>query len=178
MTKKRALPLLLLALVIAAVALFIKNRTSDRPMAKINKSHPARAHKINSEKLEIDGKKVVGLKKGKEKSEIQNLKVANSPSPEWKTGLEDSLKVQGGKSLKEIKFETVDSFVWANDGVALFVESVIVSVKNDKNLTTTFRVLVDAQNGKILRNWDQPVFDPVNPREGFRIRIDPRYHND
>jgi Zn-dependent metalloprotease len=133
---------------------------------------------VNPEKVEINGKKVVGLSPGKEKEEIQKLKVSNLPSPQWQPALEKTLRAQGGDSLKEVSFNKVDSFVWAHDGIALFVESVIVTIKNDKNAVTTFRVLVDAQSGKILQNWDHPIFDPLNPKDRFRIKIDPRYHSE
>lgn len=133
---------------------------------------------VDSVKLEIDGKKVIGLTPGKEKDEIQNIKVANYVSSEWQQNLEDTLRAQGGSSIKEIKLTKVDSFVWSQDGIALYVESVIVNLRNDKNVSSTFRVLVDAQNGKILKNWDQPVIDTINPKDRFRIKVDPRYHAD
>ncbi|WP_408095411.1 hypothetical protein ACJVC5_10245 [Peredibacter sp. HCB2-198] len=128
--------------------------------------------------FQIDGKKVVGLSPGKEEEEIKKLKVANAVSPEWQENLEVALKAQGGQAIKDIAIQKVDSFIWAQDGVALNVESVIVTLKNQKNEETTFRVLVDAQTGKILKNWDRPVFDPANPRQNFGIKVDSRYHND
>lgn len=148
--------------------------------SKKTETAPVKQQKIvvNTEKIEINGLKVIGLTPGKEKEEIQNLKVSNTPSNEWEQGLEETLRTQGGDALKEVSFNKVDSFVWVQDGIALFVESVIVSIKNDKNAETKFRVLVDAQNGKILQSWDPPVYDPLNPKERFRIRIDPRYHSE
>jgi len=63
-------------------------------------------------------------------------------------------------------------------GKKINAQSYIVTLKNDVNATTTFRVLVDAQSGKLMESWDQPIYDPVNPRNNFKVKIDPRYHND
>lgn len=175
MTRNRVLILSLLVITMAGAYFFLNLRKSGTdPSLSIQNTPP----RVDTEKLEINGKKVVGLKPGKEKVEIKKLKVANKPSTSWEKGLKENLLQQGGNSIKDIKFTKIDSFVWAHEGAALFVESVIVTLKNEKNVSTTFRVLVDAQTGKILKNWDQPVIDPVNPREGFRIKIDPRYHTD
>jgi hypothetical protein len=135
--------------------------------------------KIKDEtKIEIKGKRVVGLSPGKEKEEFAKLEVTNVPSPEWKIELKSALMNQGGGLLKEITLKEVDSFVWVQEGVALFVESVIVTIKNEQDEKTRFKVLVDAQTGKILKNWDQPVIDPGNPRDSFKVKIDPRYNSD
>ena len=176
---KRYLYFILFFISLAGLVYYIKNSPRQAP-TRILKTEkvPKAAPKIDPDSLKIEGKRVVGLRPGNEKEEIKKLKVANTPSKNWGQALEETLRAQGGDAIKEIKFDKVDSFVWAHDGVALFVESVIVTLKSDKNVSTTFRVLVDAQNGKILKNWDHPVFDPANPREGFRIKIDPRYHSD
>jgi hypothetical protein len=177
MTKRRLL-LLLFLLTLVGITLLIKKPWKKAVDYSLTPSPAHQVPAIDPANLKIAGQRVIGLKKGHEKEDITKLKVANTPSPEWKEGLTETLKAQGGPSLRDITFEKVDSFVWAQDGVALFVESVIVTIKNENNASTTFRVLVDAQNGKILKNWDQPVIDPVNPRESFRIKIDPRYHTD
>ncbi len=146
----------------------------DAPPSRKN----AQINQVDFEKLEINGKKVMGLTPGREKEQLEKLKVANTPSQNWKRGLEQSLLAQGRGSLQDLKLNNVDSFVWIHDGIALFVETVIVSLKNDQNAEISFKVLVDSQNGKILRNWDQPVIDPIDPRNNFKIKLDPRFHND
>lgn len=102
----------------------------------------------------------------------------NSPSPDWEEGLKKNLGVQGGSSIKEISLKKIDSFVWVHEGAPLFVESVFVTLKGTDNQLVNFRVLVDAQTGKILKNWDQPVVDPMDPRTNFKIKVDPRYHSE
>lgn len=170
----RYLPILVIAFL--GVFYFLRDKHIPQKGASDKKNSHSTQTKIDLEKREVNGKKVIGLQSGKEKDQLKNIRVANTPSPLWEPALEESLRLQGGKELKDIKLNKVDSFVWNHDGVALFVESVIVTIKNSKNEETIFRVLVDAQSGKILKNWDQPVIDPVNPRQGFRIKIDPRYH--
>lgn len=179
MTKPRIYTVILvLAAVIISYFLRKENSSSPAPSAQPPSVVQPSSTKSNDKPLEIDGKKVIGLSPGKEAEEIKNLKVANTYSPEWQEHLEDSLRVQGGSALKDIEIQKSESFIWAQDGIALHVESAILTLKNAKNEETTFRVLVDAQTGKVLRNWDRPVIDPMNPRENFGIKVDPRYHND
>jgi hypothetical protein len=109
---------------------------------------------------------------------ISKIKVSNKPTDNWEKSVEEALRTQAGEGIKEIIMKSVDSFVWTENGIALFVESVIVTIKNSRNEETTFRVMVDSQTGKILKNWDQPIYDPVNPRDNFKIKIDPRYHSE
>lgn len=167
-------------LVFLGIFFFLQRQSTKLPEKKSDRASQSSvktsARGSPQEVLKIKGKRVVGLNPGHEKEQMEKLKVANSPSAEWEPALKETLRHQAGNNLKDISLNKVDSFVWAQDGVALFVESVIVTLKNKKNETTTFRVLVDAQNGKILKNWDQPVIDPLNPRDDFRIKIDPRYH--
>lgn len=171
---KRWLPLILLFLALIGLYFYLQKK----PIAPIE-TPPKPSSKIEpAPKLEIDGKQVLGLSPGKETEEIKKLKVANKVSPEWEEKLEETIRHQGGSAVKSVEIHKVDSFIWAQDGIALNVESVIVTLKNSKNQETVFRVLVDAQNGKILKNWDRPVIDPANPRENFGIKVDSRYHND
>jgi hypothetical protein len=135
-------------------------------------------YKVDIENLKIEGRKVIGLPPGNEKEMISKIKVSNKPTDNWEKSVEEALRTQAGEGIKEIMMKSVDSFVWTENGIALFVESVIVTIKNSRNEETTFRVMVDSQTGKILKNWDQPVFDPVNPRDNFKIKIDPRYHSE
>lgn len=113
---------------------------------------------------QINGRKVVGLSKGNEAKQLKDLKASNQISSEWKEKLEKTLYLQGKKMIKDISLKTEDSFIWVHDGIALNVESVLVSITNHSNQKTSFRVLVDSQTGKILQNWDQPVDDPLDPR--------------
>lgn len=95
----------------------------------------------------------------------------------WKSRVEKSLFIQGGKELKSVDIKRVDSFIWEHEGISLDVESVIVSVTNQKGEERKFRAMIDPLNGKILRTWDHPVIDPMNPRENQSgLKLDPRYH--
>lgn len=179
MNKRYPYIFLLMLVFLGAFFFLQKELSSGKRMKAGRQSQPSLNNQNPSPLvLKIKGKRVVGLKPGNEKEQIANMKVANSPSNSWEAPLKETLRHQAGANLKEISLNKVDSFVWAQDGIALFVESVIVTLKNKKNETTSFRILVDAQNGKILKNWDQPVIDPINPRDEFRIKIDPRYHGE
>lgn len=102
----------------------------------------------------------------------------NKPSPEWEKRLETSLKAQGGNSLKEIIIQKEKSLVWMRDENPLLVESVVITLINQKDMESSFRALVDSQTGKVLESWDQTIFDPTKVRdETFRIKLDPRYTN-
>lgn len=144
----------------------------------IESQSEVKKYQIDVENLKIEGRKVIGLPPGNEKEMISKVQISNRPTDKWNESLEETLRIQAGEGIKEVTMKSVDSFVWSQDGIALFVESVIVTIKNPKNEETTFRVMVDSQTGKILKNWDQPIYDPVNPRDNFKIKIDPRYHSE
>jgi len=174
---------LLLCLIGIGLAYFIlrsddqKNEQISNLLSEVMKKK-TKIHQVDFEKLQLDGRKVVGLTPGKEKEQLGKLQVMNSPSPEWEEGLKKNLQAQGGNSIKEISLKKRDSFVWVHEGAPLFVESVFVTLKGQDNQLINFRVLVDAQTGKILKNWDQPVVDPMDPRTNFKIKVDPRYHSE
>jgi hypothetical protein len=92
--------------------------------------------------------------------------------------METTIRNMVKDSLSEMSFEKVEEIPWNYGGKKVNAQSYIVTLKNDVNATTTFRVLVDAQSGKLMESWDQPIYDPVNPRNNFKVKIDPRYHND
>lgn len=102
---------------------------------------------------------------------------ANTPDPQWQSHLHKALKAQAGKSLKEIKIVKEKSFVYKKDQIPLHVESVLITLTNQQNATSSFRALVDSQTGKVLETWDRPIFDPADVRQGFRFKLDPRYTN-
>ena len=98
--------------------------------------------------------------------------------PVWKENLEKTLRTQGGSLIKNIEIEKVDSFDWKVGKVDVRVDSVKVSLQNDKGHRSSFRAIVDATSGKILQTWDQPVIDNFSAKTGGTIKIDSRYHND
>ncbi len=164
----------ILVLVIAVGTYYFRSQNSvppaDAPLS--DKQIP----RLNTESIEEDTSDIPTSINPLEKSE--NAQAVNVVSPEWQAKLENTLRTQGGDSVKDIEIKKVDSRVWTQDGVSLNVESVIVTIKNHLNQTTTFRLLVDAQNGKILNNWDQPIIEYADPTRQPRIKVDPRYHND
>jgi|GEM_PF-2042478 len=157
--------------------LFVGQKKDDSRSTLSTPKNDLKKHVIDVDNLKIDGRRVIGLPAGKEKESLPKIHLSNRPTNEWDKGLENAIRNQGGEGIKDVQLKSVDSFIWTQDGQSLFVESVIVSFKKPNNEEISFRVLVDSETGKILKNWDQPIFDPANPRDNFRIKIDPRYHN-
>ena len=173
------LKITVVVLVICLLSYFFLNQKIIPPESQVTEPNlEVKKYKVDIENLKIDGRKVIGLPPGHEKEMISKIKVSNRPTDKWEKSVEEALRTQGGESIKEVIMKSVDSFVWTENGMALFVESVIVKIKNSKKEETTFRLMVDSQTGKILKNWDQPIYDPVNPRDNFKIKIDPRYHSE
>lgn len=181
MTKTRIIQIASLVVIVTCVSLLYLVRqkktivvTPEVTKPIVNVAPP----KIDVEKLEIDGKKVIGLPPGQEKVAIKQIHISNHPSEEWKPNLEKTLQAQGGNHIKDINIEKLDSFIWTESGIALHVDSVKITLKNDKDSTVSFNAMIDSQNGKILKNWNQPVIDNFQQQKNFKVRIDPRYHNE
>ncbi len=179
MTKSRIIPVVLIIAIAGAIFFFRPKGPQNLPTQNVaSKDQPKKEPFIDVEKLEIDGKRVVGLPPGKEKAEIMNLKVANHATDNWKPALEKALLAQGGDKIKDMKIEKLDSYVWTESGLALYVETVKVTLKGERNQSVSFNAMVDSETGKILKNWNQPVIDHFNSKDQMKIRIDPRYHNE
>jgi len=127
------------------------------------------------ENITIQGRRLLNAPKSLTAEKIKKIVPINPPHESWKKRIEHTLRLQGGDAIKTLDIEKAESFVWLVDGQPLNVESVVVRIQNEKNEETIFRALVDSSNGKILHTWDQPVVDPINPRNKFKVKIDPRY---
>ncbi len=179
MINRRYLYLLTAALIVV-ITYALTNRSPERPIASKSTHSPLPPHsepKEVNKQIKVKGRKVLGLTPGEENKEVEDLKFANDISEEWQEGVEKALRAQGGSSLSDIDIKKTDSFIWAHEGVALNVESVLITLKNHNGEERKFRAMVDSESGKILRTWDHPVIDPMNPRESRGVSIDPRYHN-
>lgn len=176
MTKNRLISIFSVLIVIG-VAYFLFWGKLIRNVPEIKKPE-IQTHVIDEVNLKFDGKKVIGLPPGQEKVAIRNLRVSNTPGDNWKPALERALLAQGGSEIKDIKIEKLDSFIWQESGVALYVETVKITLKNNKNSNVSFNAMVDSETGKILKNWNQPVIDNFDKKDNFKVRIDPRYLND
>jgi len=177
MTRNRLLSIFVV-LIIVGVIYFLYRGKSAPQVSQTQKNVAPETHIIDEVNLKFDGKKVMGLPPGNEKAMLRNLRVANSPGENWRPALEKALIAQGGSDVKDIKIEKLDSFIWTESGIALYVETVKITLKNAKNSSVSFNAMVDSETGKILKNWNQPVIDNFDKRDSFKVRIDPRYHND
>lgn len=102
----------------------------------------------------------------------------NSSSSPWKKRVEESLRIQGGSTVKHIEIERVDAFNWKVGKVPVAVESVLIKIQHVKGHRTSFRALIDPASGKILQTWDPPTIDDFSHKSHLEVRVDPRYHND
>jgi len=177
MTNKKILSLSVVLLIVGTI-IFLRREKLSLPITEKKESSPNKVHVIDEVNLKFDGKKVMGLPPGKEVVTIRNLKVANQAGENWKPALEKALIAQGGSNVKDIKIEKLDSFIWTESGVALYVETVKITLKNEQGSSVSFNAMVDSETGKILKNWNQPVIDNFDKRDTFKVRVDPRYHND
>lgn len=152
------------------VFFYMKNTTSNNIVN--NKSQSPATSQSNA-----SGTKIIDQNRKQLARIPSSLKYVNRPSPVWKNRLETSLKAQSGTTLKTIKIQKENSFVWMRDKNPLHVESVVVTLTSQEAGESSFRALVDSQTGKVLESWDRTVSDPANVRGGFRIKLDPRYSN-
>ncbi len=132
---------------------------------------------LKPETNEIQDRQVIN----KDKVTINRLPASvsfvNKPSADWEKKLTQSLKAQAGNSLKELEIKKERSLVWTRDENALLVESVVVSMTNTQDVSSSFRALVDSQTGKVLETWDRTIFDPMDKSGEFKFKLDPRYSN-
>jgi hypothetical protein len=177
MNKNRSI--LFLSFITIAAITYIAMVEKDLPMLKTTQAQKKLSSPFIDEiNLRFDGKKVLGLPPGNERTTIRNLRIANRSQGNWKPGLHKALMAQGGNLIKDIKVEELDSFIWNESGIAIHVETVKISLKNAKNETTVFNAMVDSETGKILQNWNQPIIDNFDKRDNYKIKIDPRYLNE
>ncbi|HLW56651.1 MAG TPA: hypothetical protein VKY27_04655 [Bacteriovoracaceae bacterium] len=94
----------------------------------------------------------------------------------WEENVRSHLLRQAFDDDFEVKITKENSFTWEELGNSILVDSIKVSLRNPAGETSTFRAIVDHNTGKVLRTWDRPIFDPVNPRERRGIPLNPLYH--
>ena len=169
MTKNKKIALFLF---VALTPLLFLKKEAQNPMNEKSPRHSS----VSRDEKNIAREVIDQNRKPLERTPASSSYV-NKPSPEWKKRLETSLKAQAGNSLKSMKIQKESSLVWMRDENPILVESVIVTLTNHQKVQSSFRALVDSQTGKVLESWDQTIFDPANVRDGFHLKLDPRYTN-
>lgn len=94
----------------------------------------------------------------------------------WEENVRSHLLRQSMDEEFEVKITKEKSFTWEGMGNSIEVDSIKVSLRNPAGETSTFRAIVDHNTGKVLRTWDRPIFDPINPRERRGIKLNLLYH--
>jgi hypothetical protein len=180
MIKRRYFYLLLVLLVVSAILIVSKSDSIQKVLVP-KKSSPVVQDPLRPPQPIVGGtiRKTETFKTKDSVSDFEDSSIENDDevTKAWKSKVEKSLFIQGGKELKAVDIKRVDSFIWEHEGISLNVESVVISVTNQKGEERKFRAMIDPLNGKILRTWDHPVVDSMNPRDnqtGFKL--DPRYH--
>jgi hypothetical protein len=170
MTKRQFL-FLILAIAFGAMGAYLlfSSKQESKTVEKPEQGIP-----LKSSATKIDGRKVLNLPPGDEKETIAKLKVRPIEESDWEDGLKKNLRAQGGAGI-EIRLTKLESFMWAINDTAIPVESVKIELEDKGGRTSKFNALIDSNSGKILQTWNQPIVDPVNPREVPGVKIDPRY---
>lgn len=103
-----------------------------------------------------------------------DVKVENVASNNWHDRVRDSFRKQA-PSVKDITITVEQSYVLVQGTNAINVESVKIILTNQRGEESSFRALVDSQTGKVIETWDRSLTDPMNPRDTFKLKLDPRY---
>lgn len=124
------------------------------------------------EKRKMEDKPLIETTSSDEQSLIDEV----LPDEEWEENIKSQLIRQAYDENLDVQIIKEKSLTWEEMGRPIEVESVKISLRNPAGETSTFRALVEQNTGKILRTWDRPVIDPINPRERNGIKISPLYH--
>jgi hypothetical protein len=166
MTKKKYLSSIVVSLSLLG-CLFYWNRKSQQ--LDVNQSTHSPPVTLQADKISGPQLAFKEIKKG-EKSFF-----VNKPQINWKKNLEKSLRELGGDRIKDVEIKHEKSFVWNRDDQPLKVESVMITLTDKKDSQSHFRAMIEPQTGKILETWDKTIFEPVDKKEDFRFKLDPRY---
>jgi hypothetical protein len=172
MTKQRLTLLICSLLVVAGLFLW-----GQKPMVQPHPTVKTTKKSTPTAVVNIKDREIIDQIKAPLNRRPASLNYINHPSQDWEKKLTQLLKAQGGTSLKELEIKKERSLVWVRDENALLVESVVVSMKNNQDVSSSFRALVDSQTGKVLETWDRTVFDPMDKSAEFRFKLDPHYSN-
>jgi hypothetical protein len=173
MTKQR---LTLISFVLIAFASYYWWPKSSNPQT--SKTSVTQATKpLHEVFAQFEGRTIVDKKRQPLNRLPAGVSYINRPSPDWQKKLKSHLLRQAGNSLKDIKILQERSLVWVRDENALQVESVLISLKDQRDMESSFRALIDSQTGKVLETWDRTIFDSMDKSAEFRLKLDPRYSN-
>jgi hypothetical protein len=172
MNKQRLAILILSLIIIAGVFIWLK-----RPETEISQNTNQSVVKPTVQLSDMKDREIIDQMKVPLKHLPAGVNFINLPSDDWEQKLTQSLKIQGGNSLKELEIKKERSLVWMRDENALLVESVVISMKNHQDVSSSFRALVDSQTGKVLETWDRTIFDPMDKSSELGFKLDPRYSN-
>lgn len=139
-------------------------------------------HTVPTEQIveidEIEAKKIVEPENAKEAVSTNDSITSETVEQDevWEENIKTHLLRQALDENLQIDIVKEKTVTLEEFGRPIKADSVKINLRNPAGESSSFRALVDHHTGKILRTWDRPVFDPVNPREIRGIKVNPLYH--
>ncbi len=100
----------------------------------------------------------------KEKKELSELDFQNRYDEKWQDLLAKNL-LQFQPKETEIFILPIKSIIKIlDDNKAMFMEEVVINVKTDKG-RSSFKALIDSENGKVAETWDNSMIDENSARK-------------
>lgn len=132
-------------------------------------------HKISDEHIKAIEDKGVSevIEETSDSAEATALPALDEP---WEENVKVQLKRQAMDDSVEVNIIKESTLFWEEMGTSIEANTIKVQLRTPAGETTSFRALIDSNTGKVLRTWDRPVLDPINPRERSGIKINSRYH--
>lgn len=132
-------------------------------------------HKISDEHIKAIEDK--GVSEVTDESS-DSVEATTSPILEepWEENVKVQIKRQAMDDNIEVNVTKESTLFWEEMGTSIEANTIKVQLRTPAGETTSFRALIDSNTGKVLRTWDRPVLDPINPREQSGIKINARYH--
>lgn len=132
-------------------------------------------HKISAEHIKAIEDKGISevIEETSDSAQTTDLPVKDEP---WEENVKVQLKRQAMDDNVEVNIIKESALFWEEMGTSIEANTIKVQLRTPAGETTSFRALIDSNTGKVLRTWDRPVLDPINPRERSGIRINSRYH--
>ncbi|MBY0517138.1 MAG: hypothetical protein K2P81_09530 [Bacteriovoracaceae bacterium] len=88
---------------------------------------------------------------------INDLPMANKPSKEWKSNLNQHLKKIGGTKLQSAEITPQESYIIPDGNAGRYVERVIIRIRSNEGEYTSFFAEVDSQSGYVLKSWGAAI---------------------
>ncbi|MFW5887463.1 MAG: hypothetical protein ACOCUH_01560 [Bacteriovoracia bacterium] len=128
---------------------------------------PAQAKIVKS--IKRHGRTVIGLQANKYKNPNKNIIFKNSYNKNWKELLTNTLK--NSLPNHDVDIETENSMILLDrEGLGQYAEQVVITLIDNSKIRTSYRAMIDAENGDMIYTWDQ-TYHENDPRKNWQIQI-------